>query len=614
MTARSTCIQTPDAIWYDSGRDVKGALPRPRAGRVRAVARAGRRGAEWRDRRRGARARRAHVRRCRAGRRSLGRGDLPDGVHEPGAGRAGRARAAGRALPAAHPARRGRADRLVPEPGPHLPQRLLRLAAPPVRPGPVPRQRPHEERRLPAARPGAGLLQHPSAHDRVRGGAGERRVRVERRGGPLPHRARASGPSRAPRVDAGGRAREPRGGGAARRGHAALARAGRGPHSATQAEGRQRLPAARLRSRAMRLPFSGKIFLALGGLVCLAIATALGVLEPLSRLRAEEDIAARFERARRAFAELQSLRKRELADQIALVASHNAQLRTVLSTASLGDDLGFDAPASAADTLRDANLRLRSLIPSLPLAERADVLVVLAGTGELLWSRADPERAGDDLSTLEPFRETLERGEAEGSWTSGANRAGGPRLVPERQEPAVYLVVAAPVVFEEAVHGVVLAGTRIDAETLASLRAVSGLDLALLSRGALVESTLPPAEAAALTALAPRTESSEQLALAGRGYRTRLTRVSAGGADDARFLLLASTAAEQAFVRRIRDSLLAVGAGVLAGAMLAALALARGITRPVAALAQAARRVGAGELDTEITLSSRDELGELGAA
>jgi adenylate cyclase len=365
----------------------------------------------------------------------------------------------------------------------------------------------------------------------------------------------------------------------------------------------------------MRLPFSGKIFLALGGLVCLAIAVALGVLEPLSRGRAEADFAARFERARRAFAELQALRKRELADQLALVASHNAQLRTVLSTASLADDLGFGAPAGAVDALRDANLRLRSLIPSLPLAERSDVLVVLAGTGELLWSRADPERAGDDLSALAPFRETLTHGAAESSWTVGANSSGGPRLVPERPANAVYLVVAAPVVFEAAVHGVVLAGTRIDAVALASLRAVSGLDLALLSRGALVESTLPPAEAAALAAALPRRLTTGPLELSGRGYRARLTRVSAGrGADDARFLLLASTDAEQAFVRRLRGSLLAVGAGVLLGASLAALALARGITRPVAALARAARRVGAGGLDTEVAIGSRDELGELGAA
>jgi class 3 adenylate cyclase len=365
----------------------------------------------------------------------------------------------------------------------------------------------------------------------------------------------------------------------------------------------------------MRLPFSGKIFLALGGLVCLAIATALGVLEPLSRGRAEADFAARFERARRAFAELQALRKRELADQIALVASHNAQLRTVLSTASLGDDLGFGPPSGADEALRDANLRLRSLIPSLPLAERSDVLVVLAGTGELLWSRNDPERAGDDLSTLEPFRETLARGEAEYSWTVAANPAGGPRLVPERPADAVYLVVAAPVVFEASVHGVVLAGRRVDAEALAGLRAVSGLDLALLSRGALVESTLAPAEADALAAALPGAPDAEQLELAGCGYRARVTPVSAAhGADDARFLLLASTDAEQDFVRRLRGSLLAVGAGVLAGATLAALLLARGITRPVAALARAARRVGAGELDTEVAIGSRDELGELGAA
>ena len=67
-------------------------------------------------------------------------------------------------------------------------------------------------------------------------------------------------------------------------------------------------------------------------------------------------------------------------------------------------------------------------------------------------------------------------------------------------------------------------------------------------------------------------------------------------------------------MRRLRGSLLAVGAAVLLGATLAALVLARGITRPVTVLSRAARRVGAGELDTEVAIGSRDELGELGAA
>ena len=60
--------------------------------------------------------------------------------------------------------------------------------------------------------------------------------------------------------------------------------------------------------------------------------------------------------------------------------------------------------------------------------------------------------------------------------------------------------------------------------------------------------------------------------------------------------------------------LVAVGGGILAIALATSWALARGITRPVATLARAARRVGAGDLDTRVEIATRDELEELGGA
>jgi adenylate cyclase len=361
--------------------------------------------------------------------------------------------------------------------------------------------------------------------------------------------------------------------------------------------------------------FATRIFLALGGLVCLALGVALGVFEPLLRGRAERDFAARFPRAERAFVELEALRTRALAEQIALVASHNAQLRTVLSTATLGDDLGFGLPAGAEDALRDANLRLRSLVPLLPLAGRAGPAVILSGSGQLLWSRADPERFGDDLAKLPLFARTLADGAATGAWTAGANAPGAPRLVPDGEDAVVYRVAAAPVVFEGGIHGVVIVGSALDAAALASVRAVSGLELALVARGALVASTLPAAGAEALAALPAPALAAGSLALAGARYRARLAPVSPDLAlRDGAFLLLAPVAEEEAFVRRLRASLLAVGGAVLAAALVSAFFLARGITQPVAALASAARRVGAGALDTEVTPRTRDEVGELALA
>jgi adenylate cyclase len=368
--------------------------------------------------------------------------------------------------------------------------------------------------------------------------------------------------------------------------------------------------------------FSTKVFLALAGLVCLSMALALLVLEQLASRRVEERFAEGFAHARTAFRELEALRLRFVADEIESLARANPQLRTVLSTASLATDfdLGFGAPGAGAEAaLRDANLRLRSLLPSLALSGRSDVLVVLSAAGQLLYSRADPERAGDALAELPLYRVTVERGGAEGVWL--VPEAGeGPRLVPAVPAPAVYRVVARPVVFESAVHGVVLAGQRIDAETLATLRAVSGLDVALEAQGALVAATLEGPARAELEALLRRVPGPDEalparVDLAGGAYLARRTAL-APEVDPARaaFVLLGPLDAELAFLRRLRVSLVGSGAAVLVAALLPAFALARGITRPVKVLVRAARRVGAGELDTRVALASRDEIGELGRA
>jgi adenylate cyclase len=370
------------------------------------------------------------------------------------------------------------------------------------------------------------------------------------------------------------------------------------------------------------LRFSTKVFLALAGLVCLTLAVALLVLEGQASRRVAERFAENFAYARTAFRELESLRLRYVADEIESLARANPQLRTVLSTASLAPDfdLGIGAPSSGADdaAVRDANLRLRSLLPSLALSDRSDVLVVLSAAGKLLYSRADPERAGDDLARLPLYRATVEHGGADGVWL--APEAGdGPRLVPEAPAPAVYRVVARPVVFESAVHGVVVAGERIDTETLASIRAVSGLHLALAAQGGLVATTLPDPARGELAALAPRLPSEGDAAarveLAGAGYLARRGEIAPGiDPQRAAFVLLGPLDAELAFLRRLRVSLLGSGAAILVAALLPAFALARGITRPVAVLVRAARRVGAGDLDTRVSIASSDEIGELGRA
>ena len=84
--------------------------------------------------------------------------------------------------------------------------------------------------------------------------------------------------------------------------------------------------------------------------------------------------------------------------------------------------------------------------------------------------------------------------------------------------------------------------------------------------------------------------------------------------DRASFLLLSSLRAEQAAFRSLRQTLIGVGLMILAAALGIGFALARGITRPIATLARAARRIGAGDLDTRVDVTTGDELEQLGAS
>jgi class 3 adenylate cyclase len=370
------------------------------------------------------------------------------------------------------------------------------------------------------------------------------------------------------------------------------------------------------------LGFRGRVFLYLAGLVALAIAAALLALESVTSRRMEERFADRFARARSAFHELESLRLRFISERVDTLVRESPQLRTVLSTASLSADfdLGLGAPSAGADSaLRDANLRLRSLLPSLALAEPGVVLVVLSSTGKLLYSGAATERVGDDLSGLGVYRAAIEGHAVDAVWV--APRSDPAPLLPERPLPAVYRIAASPVVFEGSVHGVVVSGQPVHAGILASTRSVSGLDVALIAHDQLVASTLSDAAASALAerlAALPSGASGEapfSLELAGERYLAGRAEVAPdAGTAETSFVLLDSLAPEQGFLRRLRVSLVAAGGLVILWALVPAFALARGITRPVAELARAARRIGAGQLDTRVRLRRGDEVGELGRA
>jgi class 3 adenylate cyclase len=365
------------------------------------------------------------------------------------------------------------------------------------------------------------------------------------------------------------------------------------------------------------LRFRTKIFLALGGVTCISIALVLLLLQEFTVRRVRASAEERFERTLEAFRRLEELRARFISDEIESLSGSNPQFRTILSTASMaGADLGFGGAEATGDALRDANLRLESLAPSLAIFARSDVVLVANAAGELLYSKAEPQRFGDGLGALPLLRSVAATGEGEVLLRAGERVASGAALAPERDAPALFHVVGRPILFDGELHGVVLVGQELGEDLLADLRAISGVELALLSRGELLASTFEPrmqAQLAGLVAQAPSAEIAEW-ELAGERFLVRRAAVTPEAAGDAEFLLLSSLDAELAFLRRLSRVLLAVGGGILLAALATGYGLARGITRPVARLAAAARRVGAGALDTKVEIDTGDELEELGGA
>jgi len=113
---------------------------------------------------------------------------------------------------------------------------------------------------------------------------------------------------------------------------------------------------------------------------------------------------------------------------------------------------------------------------------------------------------------------------------------------------------------------------------------------------------------------APVARSTQEWKLGGERFLVARSEIAPGAdARDVGFLVLASLDAELAYLRDLERVLLAISGLILAVALGVGFALARGITQPIARLAQAAERVGRGDLGGEVSIATGDELEGLGS-
>jgi adenylate cyclase len=370
----------------------------------------------------------------------------------------------------------------------------------------------------------------------------------------------------------------------------------------------------------IKVNFHTKLFIVLGAVVCLSTMSILFILQETTKKHIQENIKDKFESTRVALRHLQRLRAKFAVDAINNLTISNAQFRAILSTASVsGDDMGFGADYKEGVILKDAYLRLYSILPFLPMYRETDIFIVTNAEGKLLFSKASPERFGDDLTNLRLFEELAEKGVAVDVWYVNMQKENY-FLLPTEEGDAVYQVIAKPIVFREEIHGVVICGNRIDKNTLSRIKRISGVDLALYSTEGIHVSTLPTAQMQALTTFIKSSDNEikrdvHETFLENENFLFMpLPIIAKTRAEEGGFIVLKSLTKELEFVSKLRIALLSVGGIILLIAIGFSFFLSKGITRPVKKLSLAAKEIGKGRLETKVDIRTGDELEHLGDA
>jgi len=370
----------------------------------------------------------------------------------------------------------------------------------------------------------------------------------------------------------------------------------------------------------IKFSFHTKLFIALGAIVCLSTMSILFILQGTTKKHITKNIKKKFEGTRLAIRHLQELRVKFAVNSINNLTISNAQFRSVISTASVnGDNMGFGETDNESAILKDAHLRLSSILPFLSIYREADIFVVTNAEGILLFTKSSPKVFGDDLTNLRIFEELAERGVAIDVWYAHMQKENG-FLLPGSDSDVAYQVIASPIVFRNEIHGVVICGHRIDKDTLFRLENISGVDLALYSAKGVMASTLTVSREQALNALVKSSNYNmkrdvHETLLGKEDFLSMTlpilakTRAEVGG-----FIVLESLTKELRFVSKLRVTLFIVGGIIFLISVGFSFILSKGITRPVKKLAMAANNIGAGKFDTKVDIRTGDELEMLGNA
>ncbi len=261
------------------------------------------------------------------------------------------------------------------------------------------------------------------------------------------------------------------------------------------------------------------------------------------------------------------------------------------SVAVLADDFGFKGAVATGD-----EGTVLSALQNHGNRIGADFGMVIEPGGGIVASAVAGER-GAQAQAVAPLRSCAERG----GRTTGVVALGG----------RVYLVAMVSVNAPTRI-GWIAMGREIDAAFASEFRDLTDLDLALMPAGdePMVTTSLTDR---AHAALADARSDGGAIVLGEAGYAWRRIAMPEGH-DGLGTLLLASRDNVVAPFQRLQRQIVGLSAAAALLALIVAALIERGVSRPVAHLAQAARRIEAGDYGQPLPPLGGDELGELATA
>ena len=321
------------------------------------------------------------------------------------------------------------------------------------------------------------------------------------------------------------------------------------------------------------MSFRHKLLACFTSLLALVLGLALWTLERSERRRAERDTLIGLEAANTLFQEILAVRQRELSSSLQLLSGDFAFKQAVAT----------GEPATVLSAARNLRARIG-----------AELLLVADSDGKALADTRGRLKPGRDLAALKPVRSALEE-----------KTDAGIQLL----EGSPVLLAAVPITGPDLI-GVLAAGFEIDDALAASLKRVTGTEVAFLGRDAVFASTLTGERRDALLgALGGEPEGRPRLvALAGERYLARL----APRGEGVSVLVARSWDAALEPSRQLRQLLLMIGAVGLVVCLVIGTLIADRVTKSLSELSSAAGEVARGRYDVKLEIRSIDEIGQLG--